>query len=213
MNLMAHLNNKKANAAGKAMARHDVFIGSFLEMLSGRRTDQAERAISIIAKSPASPVVAAVVARCDDLARRNVQLTAIFAELGPDGLFAEYAGKLAPLCGADTRDSIRWARNACLRDAHEQLILGTSMCWSGDCMRREPGKVDALDLYESDAPKVVRLGTLAFDAIWGISEAIPPARFHLAAARPSASFGAQDKGRLAAFSFLRKTERTNPLAH
>lgn len=216
MNLMSRLQGKKESTASKALARHDAFIGQFLERLSSRRKNEpAERYVSIIARSPASPVVSAIVARRDDLRERGASVQAIFADLGPDGLLAECADTLAGLCiGSDARESFRWARNACLMDAHEQLILGTSMCWSGDCMRREPGKVDALDLFESDAPKVVRLGTLAFDAIWAISDPVPAARLRGAAsAKPSASYAARDQGRLSAFSFLRKPERANPLAH
>jgi hypothetical protein len=216
MNLMSRLQSKKKSTAGTAMMRHDAFIGEFLDRLSSKRKpDPTERYVSIIARSPASPVVSAVIARRDELTERRAGVQAIFADLGPDGLLAECAEALDGLCiGFDARESFRWARNACLMDAHEQLILGTSMCWSGDCMRREPGKVDALDLFEIDAPKVVRLGTLAFDAIWAISDPVPSARLRTATrAKPSASYGGHDDGRLSAFSLLRKPERANSLTH
>lgn len=214
MNLLSQLQPRKANAVKQAIARHDAFIEKFVEQLSRRSgADSADRHVSIIARSPASPVVSAVLARAEDLKSCGVTIQVIFAEFGPDGMMADCARTLAGLyTGSDARDSFRWARNICLMDAHEQFILGTDMCWSGDCMRREPGKIDALDLFESDAPKMVRLGTLAFDAIWAISERFPASRLRTAAAK-AATTEPREEERLSAFSFLRKSERPGQVAH
>ena len=56
-------------------------------------------------------------------------------------------------------------------------------------------------------------GTLAFDAIWAISEQVPASRLRTAAAKPAAAETAGEEDGLSAFSFLRKSERPGQTAH
>jgi hypothetical protein len=51
-------------------------------------------------------------------------------------------------------------------DAHEQLLLGSRMCWSGDVMRRSEERINSLSIFEKDAKKQVSLGRMAFETIW-----------------------------------------------
>lgn len=216
MDLTSQLHNGKQTAAARAQARHDAFITQYLEWLAGRPAGEpADLRVSLIARSPQSPAAAALLARREELRPLGPSVSAIFAELGPEGAIAEFCEGIAGLDSpAAARERIRWARNACLRDAHEQLLLGTEMCWSGDCMRREPGKPDGLDLFETQAPKTVRLGALAFDAIWAISQPVPGSRLGNADAAGSPAAQAQDsEEQLSALSARRKTERANPLAN
>ena len=81
-------------------------------------------------------------------------------------------------------------------------------------MRREPGKCNSLDLYERDAPQAVRLGMLAFDAIWAISEQIPVWRLDpTASVKPSAAYAPDDSDWVSGFSFLRRADRITPPPH
>lgn len=213
MNLLSQLQPKKANAFQQAIARHEDFIDKFIEILSTRASPQGdEREVTVIARSPASPVARAVMARGEELRQRGARIKIIFAELGADGEMAACAETLQGLhAGGSARESFRWARNACLLDAHEQLILGSAMCWSGDCMRRDPGKIDALDLFEHDAPKAVKLGVLAFDAIWAICEIVPASRLRITPASAAATNDVAE--RPSPFSFLRRSERPRQVAH
>lgn len=213
MNLMSQLHNGKQKAAAKAQARHDAFIAQYLDRLAEQPLDEAATPrISLIARSPLSPVAAALLARSDDLKPHRPSVSAIFAELGPEGAIAEFREGIAGLdVPAGTGEPIRWARNTRLHEAHEQLLLGTDMCWSGDCMRREPGKPDSLDLFETQAPKAVRLGVLAFDAIWAISQQVPASRLGVTSAAGSPSPRTQsDEERLSLLSGRQKTARMNP---
>lgn len=174
MNLIAQHQNRKeilADMTCAALARHDTFIGQYLDWLAGQSgQDRLTRQISMIAHSPASPVARAILARCNDLKRNHTSIAVIFAEMGSEGALDEYSEAIAGLpTGTAGGGWIRLAQNACLGDAHEQLILGTEMCWAGDSMRRKQGHRDALALFETKAPKAVRIGTLAFDAIWSIA--------------------------------------------
>ena len=216
MTLMSQLRRNPRTVAPPSLDRHAAFIDSYFEWLPAHASlDPATRQITVIARSPASPVAIAVGAAGGRFAQRGVGVRAIFAELGADAALAEFCEGVAGAGRYEmARQTVRWARNACLRDAHEQLILGTEMCWSGDCMRREPGKCNALDLYENDAPQVVRLGMLAFDAIWAISEQVPVSRLDPSASiKPSAAHSPDDGDWNSQFSYLRRPDRLTPPPH
>lgn len=215
MNLTTRLYNKKNNEADTGRARHNAFFAQYIDQLSRRPERHMEaRQVSIIACSPESPVARSAVLQSDMLKQNGVSVRAIFSDLGTDGALAEFGNAIADLSDtADARDLVRWARHNCLKEAHEQLILGTNMCWAGDCMRRQPGKCNSLDLFENEAPGVVRLAGHAFEAIWDLSEAVPLSRITTATVKPSAAYSIGHEGRLSAFSFLKKPDRNNPAPH
>lgn len=215
MTLMSRIRRNPQKTAPQSLDRHVAFIESYLDSLPRPAAqDPVMRELSIIARSPASPVAVAVRASASRFAQKAIGVRAIFAELGTDGALADFCGATVGVGNATAaRKSIRWARNVCLRDAHEQLILGTNMCWSGDCMRREPGKRNALDLYEREAPQVVRFGMLAFEAIWAICETVPASRLDPSASvKPSAAY-APDADWISAFTLLRRSDRFTPPPH
>jgi hypothetical protein len=124
------------------------------------------------------------------LQRVGATAKVILAKLEPDNdlkqLFAALS-ELAPRVPA--HELIRWARNPRLLDAHEQAVYGEAMCWSGDAMRRDADKRNALTLFEEDSPGPVRLCRLAFAALWSASATVPERRLiGPASARPSGSF-------------------------
>jgi hypothetical protein len=68
---------------------------------------------------------------------------------------------------------IRWARNPRLLDAHEQVTYGDTISWSGDAMRRDADRRNALTLFGEATPDMVRLGRIAFEALWAASSLVP----------------------------------------
>ncbi|MEQ1576200.1 MAG: hypothetical protein ABL894_00975, partial [Hyphomicrobium sp.] len=62
--------------------------------------------------------------------------------------------------------TLRHAPDARLLDAHEQLILGPSSVWVGDCMRRDPAKRDAYECYASDSAETAVWAKRSFDRVW-----------------------------------------------
>ena len=76
----------------------------------------------------------------------------------------------------DVRELHRWAKNASLHDAHEQLVLGRKYCWSGDAMRRQPNQRNGIDLFEQEDDQVVKMANMAFHSIWSASQ-VAPKRF------------------------------------
>jgi hypothetical protein len=104
---------------------------------------------------------------------------------------------------------IRWARNPRLLDAHEQAIYGDTLCWSGDAMRRDAERRNGLTLFDEDAPEMVRLGRLAFSALWEASARVPERRLvGPAAAKPS---GAYERSQDAPVTALRPSWQGWPL--
>lgn len=205
MGLLTHAQNTQAVSPKLTPSRHEGLLLEFLEQvdtLPGR--DRSGHRITIIARSPASPVVAAFTTRVRDLKMRNIMAQIIVAHLDPESALRDMSAALSLLADDDDiGDLVRWARNPCILDAHEQLTLGHDMCWSGDAMRREPGKRDSLDLFERDAPHTVRLGALAFDAIWSASVPVPASRLGAGSPARTAAMAQRTRTPLPNPSFLR----------
>jgi hypothetical protein len=63
------------------------------------------------------------------------------------------------------------------------------MCWSGDAMRRDSDRRNVLALFNEGVPDRVRLGRLAFEALWAISSPVPDRHLNgRAAAKPAGAF-------------------------
>jgi hypothetical protein len=114
-----------------------------------------------------------IVARLD----HEDELRQLFASL------SELAPQVPP------SELIRWARNPRLLEAHEQVIYGAAMCWSGDAMRRDADRRNALSLFDEDAPDRARLARLAFASLWAASSPVPERHLSgLIAARPCGAY-------------------------
>lgn len=177
MGLVTNLHDKRSHSAKAALVRQATIFTLYLDWLAAHPApDLAQRTVSVLARSPASPVVQAVIAHRDAFTARDVKVQAIVAFPDPEpGLRAMCDTLLELAPERRPQDLMRWAVRGALHDAHEQAILGTTMCWSGDMLRREPGKRDALDLFQSDAAEPVRRGMMAFDAFWSAAADVPNA--------------------------------------
>lgn len=137
----------------------------------------APRALTMILRSAESGPAQALIAMKHELSRAGASAKVIVAKLEPEEAMRQlYAGlsELAPQQPAAAL--IRWARNPLLLDAHEQVTYGQAMCWSGDAMRRGAERRNALTLLDDaspGAPGAVRLGQLAFAALWSASVPVP----------------------------------------
>ena len=122
----------------------------------------------LIARSAESPVAKTVLAMGTDASLRGFSVRAIFACLGT----AETA-RVAEACRvSDWGLQIRWARDLRLLDAHEQLVLGPTTSWIGDCMRREPSSRDACELFAKDCRETARRSNIFFERLWSACEPI-----------------------------------------
>ena len=216
MGLLSRLRQTQIITSTAEYDRHMEIFDCYLRWLDEHPApDPNDRSVLIIARSPSSPVARAFVDSAGALKTHGVAVKAIVSQTEPAGLLRETTQALAALADAgEAAERARWAAKACLHDAHEQLTLGPSMCWSGDMMRRQPGKRDSLDLFEAAAPQTVRLGVLAFDAIWEVCDPLPAALTRgVLATRPNATANHPDHRALAAHSLIGRLDRSTVTRH
>ena len=134
-------------------------------------------AFTLIVRSPSSAPAKALVSMKEELVRAAVSAKAILAKLEPEEDLRRLFASLSELTPQEEAGGlIRWARNPRLLDAHEQATYGDGVCWSGDAMRRDADKRNALALFDDAAPDRARLGRLAFEALWAASSPISQRR-------------------------------------
>jgi hypothetical protein len=190
--------------------RHLEILAEFIGRVEG--ADDEPRELTMILRSASSGPAQALILKARDLVRAGIAAKAIVAKLDPE----EDVRKLsACLCQLTPRgrahELIRWARNPRLLDAHEQVTYGTSLCWWGDSMRRDADKRNALSLIEDDAVGTLRLGHLAFEALWSASTIVAERRLiGPATAKPSGAYE-RDAETVPAVSALRPTRQGWPL--
>ena len=162
-----------------------------LQMMS-RCVERAKAGFSLtmILRSAASDPAKALVGMKGALQHAGVSAKVILARLEPEDDLKQLFASLSELAPQEPApELIRWARNPRLLDAHEQVTYGEAMCWSGDAMRRDADRRNALTLFDEEAPDTVRLGRLAFQALWAVSAHVPERRLlGPATARPSGAF-------------------------
>jgi hypothetical protein len=133
-----------------------------------------ERILTLVARTPSSAVVKAVVGHARYLASRRVKARVLLACFTPAPLMKGLLAALTELGGeGDAHERVRWLRRPRLLDAHEQLAMGSTFCWTGDSLRRSEDRRNTLDIFSFDAPETTRLGAQAFQALWKASAAAP----------------------------------------
>jgi len=134
--------------------------------IEGDSSLRVGRRIQFVARSTDSPSARALLALGDKIAAAGICIEVIFAIIERPG-----SPWLAD-DGAPFAREIRHAVNPRLLDAHEQLILGDSIAWIGDSMRRDPDKRDAYEVFGTDSYEIVRHALLSFQRIWARSEPV-----------------------------------------
>ncbi len=180
MSLYSDLANTQPDHAARSACRIIELIDAHLR---GHRTtcapEAADYAVTLIARSPLSPAAAALATRAEDLAAHEIGARIILANPAPTEALRELMQALKPvLRGENVATRVRWARNPSLLDAHEQMTLGSTICWSGDAMRRSPQRPGVLEIAEVENPAAVRLAGMAFSALW--SACVPLTRSQMA---------------------------------
>lgn len=118
--------------------------------------------LTIIARSTTSPVVQAVA----EFARRSGRtVKAIFLEI--DTIAEDQAEhSILDLASGE----FRVLNDTRFGAAHEQLTLDSDRVWIGDCMRRDPAKRDAFEIYHECHPAAHREATASFARVWNIAK-------------------------------------------
>ena len=149
------------------------FAGFFLDRLSAADTPTlTQRTVTLMARSSASPVARSMLASLRDFRSLDVHVQLILNQLDPAELLTEWIELGLLNNGANSVPEIRWARNPALADAHEQMVLGTSFSWHGDCMRRDPETRDAFESFECFNAAAAHRASLSFAALWSKCQAV-----------------------------------------
>jgi hypothetical protein len=148
------------------------FLARFLERAAGDASPE-DRSITLIARAPSMAAVRALLLHGKEIHRQDIAVRVIFARLAPVDMLGELS---ALLTRADTgrapSGAMRFIKNAALLDAHEQLVLGRSLCWTGDMLRRSEEQRNRLDILEENQPSATRRGVIAFNALWNAAKPV-----------------------------------------
>lgn len=168
--------------------RHLQMLARFLESVASSGGEAP--GLTLILRSASSIPAQALISMTEELAQAGARAKLVLARLEPEEELRQLFTSLCRLAPREpAKELIRWARNPRLLDAHEQVTLGASMCWSGDAMRRPADRRNTLTLFDEEAPQTARLGRLAFEALWAASTPVPERRLlGPATARPSGAY-------------------------
>ncbi|GBE42611.1 MAG TPA: hypothetical protein ENH05_02085 [Rhizobiales bacterium] len=205
-----------SNDDAEAQRRHESYLTDYFQWLDTRSPPAPEaRQVTVTARSPLSPVLTAMQALGEELRSRQITLRVVFCDVDPERALHSIWKTISALSeGSEHGDLVRWNAASGMLEAHEQMILGRRMCWTGDAMRRMPGRRDGFDLFETDAPDICRLGVQSFCAMWRLAQPVPMWLLREAKkVRPNATFAGPDTRALATLSFFRKLERPDNNCH
>lgn len=143
-------------------------IIAFIREALDESTSGRDDAIALLARSPSSPVVAALLSLSDELAARRIGAAIVLA----GGAAAAEDETWSLSFSAKFIHEIRLTSHPRVLDGHEQLIVGERSVWYGDCMRRDPLKRDAFAQFLANDPASVRAGRFTFRSLWRGAQSI-----------------------------------------
>ena len=130
--------------------------------------------ITLIARSPSMAAARALILHASEIRSRQIGVQIVFAKLAPIDQLAQLSAALQLVDPRNPRvGKIRFIRNSALLDAHEQLVLGRELCWTGDMLRRCDEHRNGLNIVEEGQPGPIRLAELSFNAIWTAAKPVP----------------------------------------
>lgn len=137
---------------------------------AARSTGSSTLEASLVVRSAASPVVRALASVIEGHVETPISVKAVVANSDtaePTDATAAALDRIAT--------EIRILRDERLLNAHEQLVLGSSLTWVGDCMRRDPEKRDAYEFYGREANDAAAWARTSFERLWAHAEPLAPA--------------------------------------
>lgn len=135
--------------------------------MAGRVADGATHTYTLLARAPDSPVARAVAMLANELASAQMTVRVLLLDLDT---FTDEPGRPSVLEMANAE--IRLLSDARFLAAHEQLVLGPQTLWIGDCMRRDPAKRDAFEIFHDANPSAGSHASLSFSRLWAGAQEI-----------------------------------------
>jgi hypothetical protein len=164
-----HHSRMSVTRRGEKELRLGAFIARGLDGIAApahhAEPPPAQHAVLVIARSVQSPVVKSVGSLAREIATAGCAVRIILARSERSGpVDIPIAMQTATLC------QVRLARNPRLIEAHEQLVIGARICWTGDTMRRDPATCDAYESFVEDCPEIAAAAASTFERLWGDAE-------------------------------------------
>jgi hypothetical protein len=173
MGFLSAFQKKPLTDCAQTTEKFSAMLTRFLEK-TARGIALQEHAITLIARAPSMAAVRALIIHADEIQRQQIGVRVIFARLAPVDLLGELSTALNLVDARHpSTGKIRFIKNAALLDAHEQLVLGNALCWTGDMLRRLEEHRNRLDIVEEDQAGAVRLAELSFNALWAAAKPLP----------------------------------------
>jgi hypothetical protein len=160
----------------RAASRFDPFFDAYGLSLR-QEADPRQRTVTLITKSPASPVAQALAVNLGRFQPATMEVHVILAQIAPQDALDNLGQALSQACLQHPETLIRWAKNRALLDAHERLTLGRTLCWTGDPLRRSDDARSAIDLVEDFSEAILAESNASFGAIWRASQPLPRTLF------------------------------------
>jgi hypothetical protein len=174
MGFLSAFHKRSPSDRHQAIERFTALIAAYLHRLEIQGGDIEERSLTLIARSPSAAAARALSLQGPALERAQVTARLIFARLSPVEMLTDLASALNLATPRDGKsDCVRLIKTPGVLNAHEQLVLGSAYCWTGDMLRRCEENRNGLDLLEEDMPGSTRLAHFAFNAIWSIAKPVP----------------------------------------
>ncbi len=151
-------------------------IDQFLNILSEQNLNPSQNTLTLIARSAESCIAKALYNHKEQLKAHDIHLKVIFTRLTAS---QDLNNWLLPDQSPCTKpeQSIRWAKQNNLSDAHEQLTLGSVCSWSGESMRRDVNARFGFYMFDKSCKTSAIRAQRSFKALWKLSQTIPQAHF------------------------------------
>lgn len=177
MGFLSAFQKRPLTDCAQSVEKFSALLTKYLQ-IAPKGSSLRERSITLIARSPGMAAARALVLHAAEIQRQQLAVQVIFARLAPVDLLVDLSAALNLVDPRHTAlGRIRFIKNAALLDAHEQLVLGASLCWTGDMLRRLEENRNRLDILEENARGPVRLAELSFNAIWAVAKPVPARAF------------------------------------
>lgn len=135
-----------------------------IEGLARRAEDPVPREpITIFVRNPDSPAARALHIALTEACGEAAELRVVLGETHTD---EPASTSLLDISGAE----LRVLGDPRFGAAHEQLVVGDKHVWIGDCLRRDPTKRDAFEIYHSGDQTIRWLSAESFRKLWAIAK-------------------------------------------
>jgi hypothetical protein len=142
-------------------AKLKSFVLDALASRDATTLDTFGETITLVARAPDSPVAQALLAVLPEINAAQIPVRVVLFETEP---LSEEIVQSSLLDAAAVE--VRMLADQRFAAAHEQLLVGGGHVWIGDCMRRDPAKRDAFEMYHTGDATIASHASASFAKMW-----------------------------------------------